>query len=77
MSSSITSSEEKRDNIDVLGLSILNLYILSKQLGRFVEFYRLHFKEMQRDISAVGSLIKLDELRWRSNWFYLMGYMLE
>ena len=42
-----------------------------------MEFYRLHFKEMQRDISAVGSLIKIDELRWRSNWFYLMGYMLE
>ena len=42
---SFRALEEKRDNADILAFSILNMLILSEQLEKFIEFYRMHFSQ--------------------------------
>jgi hypothetical protein len=57
---------------------ILSLYLQSNQLSKFIEFYRLHFRNFQKDMASLlkGSL-RIEEMKWRSCWFHTMGQLLE
>ena len=45
------TTDERRENADIIAIIILNLYLQSKQLPKFVEWFRLHFKNFQKEIA--------------------------
>ena len=70
-------NDEKRDNADVCAMTILSLFLQSNQLGKFIEFYRNHFRYFQKDMASLRQDLRIDEMKWRSCWFNMMGKLLE
>ena len=70
-------NDEKRDNADVLAMTILSLQLQSNQLNKFIEFYRNHFRHFQKEMATLKPELRIDEMKWRSCWFNMMGKLLE
>ena len=58
-------------------MTILSLYLQSNQLQKIVDFYRTHFRYFQKDMSTLKPEARLEEMKWRSCWFFTMGQLLE
>ena len=69
-------NDEKRDNADVLAMTILSLLLQSKQLDEFIEFYRVHFRTFQKDMALIKAEHRSEEMKWRACWFQMIGKML-
>jgi len=70
-------SDEKRDNADILAMVILGMLLQSNQLAKFIEFHRSHFRFFQKEMSAVKPQMRLEEMKWRSCWFQMIGSLLQ
>lgn len=44
---------------------------------KFLEFYREHFFTYQNNVANLKPNLRFEELRWRANWFNVVGKLLE
>jgi hypothetical protein len=72
-----SGGDERRDNADIIAIVILKNLLMSNQLSKFLEFYKEHFFSCQFNIVAVKSVFKYEEIKWRQNWFMMVGNLLE
>ena len=50
---------------------------MSNQLSKFLAFYKEHFFSWQFNIVGVKSVFKYEEIKWRQNWFMMVGNLLD
>ena len=80
-----SSIDEKRDNADLICLQILQFLLDMKNYEGFIKQYRAHFHAYKSSFEAIntqsstisGPLLKIEELKWRSNWHLAIAKMLE
>lgn len=77
----IASLIETRDNADIIALLqmqfTLNMHTQQTRPEAFVNIFRSHFYTFKIDLYKFSAQRKWEEIKWRANWFNIVGSMLE